>query len=402
MDSADGAGGSRRAEELERAPFTWVDLVDVRPGDRVLLIDSGSRRAENALRASACDLTTATLGSWQREAGAGLYDLICVDGVGMPSPDALRGLTHALSPEGRFALVIDNQWSPLRALDRRHGSAAPSVGAGRIRIRRALRKNGLTVRERFVLLRSSQAPATAFDLLSASAVEAVATATLSHVGGMRGRALAALPRLPASAIDRLAPAWLLVTDRGAGDINPDRVIGKVANRDSDEVKLIRGDPPRVLERIYLHRTPEAAAEVEALLAAERAGFALAPRIVGTSDETRVAVTYLRGTPLVTASLSDAEAVHWIGRAAQALGELQRLTRDSDGTVLVHGDLWLGNLLVIDDEITGIVDWTSARRGDPTVDQRFLLESLRHQRVVSTALQQKIETALSEGLERGLT
>jgi len=38
-----------------------------------------------------------------------------------------------------------------------------------------------------------------------------------------------------------------------------------------------------------------------------------------------------------------------------------------GTVLVHGDIWQGNTLWIDDQLTGIVDWDAARTGPPGID-----------------------------------
>ncbi|GAB2778079.1 hypothetical protein GCM10027020_34480 [Nocardioides salsibiostraticola] len=400
-DEVDQVDGSDQ-QDAELGPFTWVDLIDVRAGARVLLIDSGNRRAEASLLATRGQVTTATPKTWRREVGRS-FDLICLDGVGIPPSDSLRQMREILAPEGRMVLCLDNRTSPLRAADRRRNGSdisAPEAGVGLRPALRSLSGADLQVRQRFVLLRSSNSPATAFDLMSRSSVRAVATATLSHVGGLRGRLVGALPRMPSTLIDRLAPAWLIIADRGVGGPDPDRIIGKVANRDSEEVKLIRGDPPSVLERCYLRRTPETAAEVSALTAAEKAGFSLAPRIVGTSQETRVAVTYLTGTPLVAASLSDAEVLHWIGRAARALGTLQRSTREADGTVLVHGDLWLGNLLVSGAEITGIVDWTSARRGAADIDQRFLIESLDHHREVSDAMRERIEATLAAGLRQG--
>lgn len=404
MESADAAGQAEPPDQhdAELGPFTWVDLIDVRAGERVLLIDSGDRRAETSLLAARGLVTTATPRTWRREAGRP-FDLICLDGVGIPPDDSLRQMRDLLPSDGRLVLSLDNRASPLRTVDRRRNRSDTSpagAGVGLTHALRSLSRADLQVRQRFVLLRSSASPATAFDQMSPSSVQAVATATLSHVGGLRGRLVAALPRMPSTLIDRLAPAWLVIADRGVGGPDPDRIIGKVANRDSEEVKLIRGDPPNVLERCYLRRTPETAAEVAALTAAEKAGFSLAPRLVGTSQESRVAVTYLTGTPLVAAALSDAEVLHWIGRAARALGTLQQSTREADGTVLVHGDLWLGNLLVTGAEITGIVDWTSARRGGPEVDQRFLIESLEHHREVSDALRERIEATLTAGLKQG--
>lgn len=49
---------------------------------------------------------------------------------------------------------------------------------------------------------------------------------------------------------------------------------------------------------------------------------------------------------------------------------QRLTSievPDGGTVLVHGDIWQGNTLWKDDQLTGIVDWDAARTGPPGID-----------------------------------
>src|SRR5688500_19816051 len=40
----------RDASRPDRLEVTWADLVDVGPGERVLLVDPGHRRAEAALR----------------------------------------------------------------------------------------------------------------------------------------------------------------------------------------------------------------------------------------------------------------------------------------------------------------------------------------------------------------
>jgi aminoglycoside phosphotransferase (APT) family kinase protein len=39
----------------------------------------------------------------------------------------------------------------------------------------------------------------------------------------------------------------------------------------------------------------------------------------------------------------------------------------DRTALLHGDFWAGNLLWIDDEIVGVLDWEDAAVGDPLTD-----------------------------------
>ena len=107
-------------------------------------------------------------------------------------------------------------------------------------------------------------------------------------------------------------------------------------------------------------------------------------------------SWLVGDPLVVEELDDDALVLWTARAARLLAHLQHLTRHPDGTVLVHGDLWLGNLLVAGEEISGVVDWTRARRGSPEIDRRFLVDSVHHHRP-DPALRRRLERVRDEAL-----
>jgi aminoglycoside phosphotransferase (APT) family kinase protein len=44
-------------------------------------------------------------------------------------------------------------------------------------------------------------------------------------------------------------------------------------------------------------------------------------------------------------------------------------------VLVHGDYWLGNLLVDADRVVGVLDWGNAHWGERGEDLRHLVDSL---------------------------
>ncbi len=346
---------------------TWVDLIDVEPGDRVLLLDGGRQRARGELTARGALVSS-------RTSGNGRYDWICLDGVPLAERTLCDATARLAGDAGRLLIVIDNLRSPLRAADlamRRPWGVA--TGRGADGLGRWLRSFDLEVLQHFVLLRSSAHPHTAMDVLAEHAVEAVTRASLSHVHGPRGVVLGQLPRLSPSTIAGLAPAWVLVSAKPGLRPEPSRVIGKIANRDSEEVKLIRGDPPALLEKRY-HGAPPAA-ETAALRELESVGFGLAPRLVDLPDAQATLTTWLSGRPLVVQRLDDDELVTWTARAAEQLARLQRLTARPDGTVLVHGDLWLGNLLVDGDEVTGVVDWTTAHRGAPETDRLFLLESL---------------------------
>ena len=389
---------------------SWVDLVDVTPGDRVLLVDPGHRRALAPLLArtahvvavSPSDLDDAHPGiPTPHDPGAG-HDLVCLDGV-RPADARLARLVEQLSPRGRVVQVVDNRLSPLRLADAARGRPrGPAPRAHLSLPLRSLRRTGLEVSQVFGLLRSSASPVTAFDLLSAEGVETTIRATLSHVGGARGVLLRRVARLPPSTVAWLSPAWLVVAERplsGATtavvDHHPGRIIGKISNRDSDEFKVVRGDPAHTLEKHYAISTPRA--EVEALTELEEVGFTLAPRVVGLPEERVCRFSWMTGEPLVLERLDDEALVRWTARAARLLARLQQLTRRPDGTVLVHGDYWLGNLLVADDRITGVVDWTRARRGSPEVDRRFLLASVLDHRPDDEPLRRRLERIRDESL-----
>ena len=151
-----------------------------------------------------------------------------------------------------------------------------------------------------------------------------------------------------------------------------RIIGQVGNRDSTEIKIVHGDPPVAMER--RSASGPRSAELRILRELERDGFDLAPRVVAESGR-GATYSWLDGSPLPVDELGHDDLVEWTGRAATLLSQLQQETRLEDGSVVVHGDFWLGNLLVRGTEITGLVDWGDARRGSAEVDRRFLIESL---------------------------
>ena len=373
----------------------WVDLIDVAVDDRVLLVDAGAARALPALEAITAHVRPLSPGALTgADLPDGGFDLVCVDDVRLAEADLLR-LRRSLAPTGRLVVVVDNALSPLRAVDRTRGR--PRGAASRAGLRRtvgALGRTGLEVEQAFALLRSSVEPVTAFDVRSAAGRRATIGATLSHVGGVRGLLLRRLVRLPGPVVAALAPAWLVVARPPGHEAAPHRIVGKIGNRDSDEFKIVRGDPPAVLEKHYAISTPRA--EVVALTELERVGFPLAPRVVGVPGPAVCRFSWLGGDPLVVERLDDDDLVAWTARAARLLARLQDLTRHPDGTVLVHGDLWLGNLLVTGDEISGVVDWTRARRGSPEVDRRFLVDSVDEHRT-DPALRRRLERARDEAL-----
>jgi aminoglycoside phosphotransferase (APT) family kinase protein len=113
----------------------------------------------------------------------------------------------------------------------------------------------------------------------------------------------------------------------------------------------------------------------ALRVLEGCGLDLAPRVVGQPGADRIRHTWLPGHPMRPAGLRREQLRTWVGRAAHTIGIIQRATARHDGTVLVHGDYWLGNLLVDGDEVVAVLDWTRAHWGEPTEDVRHLVDHL---------------------------
>ena len=110
-------------------------------------------------------------------------------------------------------------------------------------------------------------------------------------------------------------------------------------------------------------------------------------------------TRLPGTPLAPKDLSDDRLMHWTEQAAATLALLQAATEDEDGTVLVHGDLWLGNLTVEGDDVVGVFDWELAHRGSRQEDRDFLTEGLVSYLDRDPAFAERVRRAVDRGIER---
>ena len=396
----------RRAARLT-APGSgsWADLLDEPKGARVLVAEHspglvGLRMAREAsvLGFAETDHALARFrqswladqpaelmfGSEERLAGdLGPWDVIVVDGLG-PAGGAkgrlearFRRLAAGLTPHGRLAVVTDNPLSPLRAADRAVGRAAGPSGPSLRSVQRALGDTGMRVTQRFGLLRSSVDGVTAFDLDAPQAGSAVLAAAVVNIEPARAlglRLLRPLARRRAAAL--MVPAWLIVASSSSAPWvpSPSRPTGRLGHRGSEESKLLRGEPPVELEKRY--STPEAAArEAMALGELEARGLALAPRVVAQPGPDRLRQTWHPGRPMRPGGLRRQELRTWVARAARTIGTIQRATERSDGTVLVHGDFWLGNLLVDADQVVAVLDWTRAHWGEPTEDVRHLVDHL---------------------------
>ncbi len=105
-------------------PVTWTDLVEVAPGDRVVLV--GSTRAATALRARGAEVL-------DRDAAGPPVDLVCVDGCRLSAAERrrLRGL---LADHGRWVQISDNLLSPLRLVDVLLAPAPRAATHGSVRV----------------------------------------------------------------------------------------------------------------------------------------------------------------------------------------------------------------------------------------------------------------------------
>lgn len=290
--------------------------------------------------------------------------------------DRLAAAVASAAEDALVLLVVDNGLSILRSIDLLRGKPEGSR-APRRRIRAALRRLDLTVVEEYGLLRSTVAPASVFALGSQRAVRAALQGASPRMGPVRRTLTQALASLASQPwlVKRLVPGTAIVAARSDAKRPPGvRVVARVATVDSDESKLLIGDPPHTLEKHY--ESPEkAGAEAHALETLGRCLPGVAPRLLSRPSRRRVRMEWLQGDSLAPLAMSAAQIEQWTLAAARFLAHIQRATRAPDGTVLVHGDYWLGNLLVRGDEVVAAVDWVDAHQGDPDADRRHLVDYL---------------------------
>ena len=381
----------------------WVELLDGLEGARVLLAEhrpgrAGMRIAREAALVGFAEPDDARAGfrrAWlgghpadlmvgteQRLAAhGGPWDVVIVDGLPAARGDSLdarlRRLGAALAPHGRLVVVADNRLSPLRAADKAVGRPAGPTGPSLRSIESALRRTGMGVTQRFGLLRSSADGVTAFDLDAPQAASAILAASTVRTEPVRVMALGLLRRLAERRAAALAvPAWMLVAELSPGAPTPStlRPTGRLGHEESQESKVLRGEPPVELDKRC--STPDAAArEAMALRLLESCGLAIAPRLLGQPSPERLRQSWEPGTPLRPAGLGRDRIRTWVARAARTLGTIQRATERSDGSVLVHGDYWLGNLLVDGERVVSVLDWTAAHWGEPAEDLHHLVDHL---------------------------
>jgi hypothetical protein len=297
------------------------------------------------------------------------------DGRGLPLDARLRELVAGLAPGGRLVVVADNRLSPLRAVDRAVGRPAGPPGPSLQAVERSLQRAGLAVVQRFGLLRSSLDGVTAVDVDAPRATEAILSASAVRTGRSRTAGLELLAKVARrGSVAPLLPAWMVVAAQpGAWTADDRRPTGRLGYKESRESKVLRGEPPLEVEKRYSN-VDDRRREAMALRTLEACGEWRAPRLVAELPG-RIRQTWLPGRPLRPAALRSSEIRFWVDRAARVLGEIQRATTRDDGQVLVHGDYWLGNLLVEGNQVVGVLDWSGAHWGDPEEDTMHLSDSL---------------------------
>ncbi|WP_020573467.1 phosphotransferase family protein [Actinopolymorpha alba] len=187
-------------------------------------------------------------------------------------------------------------------------------------------------------------------------------------------------------IGRPAPALL-----ASVDLPPDVIVESAGGATGQVWKVTTPDGPCALRR---GGSAESAATELATMAAARAAGLPVPDVIrhGTSEAGEaVLLSWLPGMTMVDALRSRPERAHTLGLV---MGEAQRQLHtiaapaglptvtvggmslngavagspvSGLGGVLLHLDWHLLNLLVDGDRVSGIVDWTNARAGDPLLD-----------------------------------
>lgn len=422
------AGGLEWADSrrlLERWADSWVELVDGLAGKRVLVIDDLPGRALPRLAGSSGRLGIACPDPGQRAfrealvAGSGAWvapldellrqpaswDVILLGPfavTGWPAPAQahllLARLEAALSENGRMVVVVDNQASVLRVMDRLGRTGAGLAALPRLSsLDASMARVGLRRRQVFGLLRSSIAPVVAFDLEAPRATAAVLEATAARQG--RGLRLA-LTRTVGALAGRgrpslLVPAWLVVASRTGDDWveAPDRPTGMIGLMHATEpAKIVRGEPPTTLDKWYAG-SAAARAEADALRLMEDHGISFVPRLIEVLGPRRSRISWLEGQPINVDRLGPAQVPAMVEAAARLLGTIHASTT-AGGLPVVHGDFTLSNCLEIDGRVSSIVDWSGSRRGETRQDLDQLVRHAAHH------VGRRHAAALAEAAQRG--
>ena len=389
------SAGCSKAEVLRLtsgSSGTWSDLLDDVNGACVLIVDGAPgmaprRLAERgAIVGVAEDNPDRLLVRRRLLDGANVvmgptdhllektWNVVCLDGIRLDAA-LVHSATTALAAEGRLLVIADNRWSPVRFADR---VLRQSVSAPATRLRRVtamLGRAGFVEHQVFGLLRSSAAPASSFNVEMPGAASEVLFATSPRSGRFQVALLRLFNRsVRAGWAAPIVPAWAVIASAKPAKAEALEVVGRIGYHWTSGARILLGEPPRELEKRY-ETAEEAEAEAMALTALNDAGLDIAPQLLGRPSPRCSRMTWCDGRSLRIKSLSTGQRLAWVVAAARLLGVMHEATRRPDGSVLVHDDFWLGNLLVRDGTISAVIDWGSARWGTAEVDAEFLVDSL---------------------------
>lgn len=360
---SDGADGQVRSDGA------WVELLGEVRGRRVVLVDRSGGSAADLLRDAGAVVEERSPDALPESAPA-QADAVVLAAVAL-DVRLVRTAASVLGRDGVLLLVAANAASPLAWADRlRRRSTAPLE---RLSSLRALAADaGLPSRAEYGLLRSVQVSSTMFALQHRKAAARVVAGSNTLNTGLRRR----LVDLLRSGVERGHAVRLVAGVAVLCSARPlafEPLTGRIGVLGSDEVKLLYGDPPCYVDKVYASERT-ATAEADALEAVGRAWPGLAPTLLDRRSPLRNRISWLPGRTLTVNRLTPEEGARWVLDAARVLGELHgRLGTDPDRPGILHGDYWLGNLLVDQERVVGVIDWTDASLGDPAVDLRFLVD-----------------------------
>jgi hypothetical protein len=363
--------------ELDPA-LGWTDMLGPIEGAVIALVDEEDGPGGQALRDAGAEVLPLDLDGLA-ELPAGSCDVVVLLGgrQGLATealPRVAGSAARVLRPDGVLLVLVASPSSPLAWLDAAARRGRPGGRSGR-RVRRALARAGVPPVVEYGVLRSVNAPSTWFSLRHPRHAQMVLAASNTLNTGVRRRAvsgLAAAARLGLAG--PLVPAFGLFCSPGRPAHEP--ALGRIAPGGAHEAKLLLGDPLREVVKVY-GSSAVAAAESAALEQVHRVWPGLAPPLLAREGPRRVRLGWVEGRSLSGPEVAGAAGERWLRAAAAVLGELhRRLGPDQDGGYLLHGDLWLGNLLVdrAGTDVVGLIDWTDTRRGEPQEDLRFLVDA----------------------------
>lgn len=364
------------------ASGAWADLIALRGGEHILFV--GSDRSGGAIdRLRSRGATVSVVDADAILAGEILPgekpDLAISAHLG---PDEAARLLGRLPPEVRFAVIADNRRSPLASKrDRRDGWTSRQLSAidGDV----------------LALLRSADVCTTAFRVDLPDLATTVLDGAAVGAGGGRRLAIRALAALARRGLATpVVPAWLVVrTDK------LDAPTGRMGVAENDQGAVLYGHGPDSVEKVYANDA-EVAAVVTAMTLLNTAGIEVGGQIIDQPSARRLRLEWVQGTVLDANAMKAEELARWTESAAELLGQIHASTRDETGMVLVHGDFWLGAVVVQGDAISGIIDWTDSFRGSPSVDLATLAAVAKTRTDISAEETTAVLAALDRGYKRG--